>query len=172
MVHFPCHLCYYWEWFDIDVTCNVSAVLSIILQARAPYSEVSVWDATPKHGKSLCLKHWLGWKPRAPTEARGKYVIRKREGKQAAAFNTCRALLQHEMQIFSKTIPWKAGSWSHCVSGSFLHTHSSQVKRCPTARTNRQTNIPHRYAFWFISTFLHFRNSTLYWYLQWCAQLK
>lgn len=93
MVHFPCHLCYYWEWFDIDVTCNVSAVLSIILQARAPYSEVSVWDATPKHGKSLCLKHWLGWKPRGPRRSQRQVCYKETGGQTGCCFQHLSSLV-------------------------------------------------------------------------------
>lgn len=105
LVHFPFPY-HYSEWFSIDSTCNILAVLLVTLQARALYSVVSECIPPQKIASHyVCSINW-GKSYLASLEGRDEYVTVRWEGKQAAGFNTCWAmsLLQHKMQIFSKML--------------------------------------------------------------------
>lgn len=168
LIYFPCHPCHYWEWFNIDSTCDVPAcVLLKTLQAK-PDSVVSVWDITRKHTSAVSA----GVKA---TEPPWETSMSWWDG-QGNPLMLGILAGQHEMEIFSKMLlgrqvcdctsvsaPWCLHSSSVYVS--LLPPHS-WVKKSPIAKTNKQTTIPHCYVFRFISVVNHFWNSALNWYLQ------
>lgn len=164
LIYFPGHFFNYWGWFDTDSTCNVSEYFFVVVS--------NSWGQITQRS---CLQ---GWRPPQSTlqvavsaAVTGLRATRAPWNQRQVSYGemgwqTGLEALQHLLD----NMRWRclAGSFSRqvCVSGSLcLYSSSvclstgvsvsllplpSWVKRCPIARTNKQTKIPH----WCASTFI------------------
>lgn len=161
LIYFPGHSYRYWEWFNIDSTCNVLACFFVNNSSgqTTQLSSVSVRCHPKTHCKSLCLQHQLGWKLRSLPGSQRQVCYGEMGGQTGRCFEHLQHLSDNmRYEIFSKTLLGRQDRDCTSMSGP-LCSHSSSVclstgisvslppppswlKRCPIARTNKQTKNP------------------------------